>query len=124
MVASPRLLTESRSEEWEFARLTGRVLVASGRESSSGRPTRPRPATARGAALPPVQSFAPVLTRPRQYGGHSMSARLRTVLVRAPAPPASDREWRDFGFLRPVDHALAEREHAAFRAVLRRPGRR
>ena len=56
---------------------------------------------------------------PRRYGGHSMSATLRSVLVRKPAPPATGDEWRALGYPRPADHALAERQHAAFRAILR-----
>lgn len=60
-------------------------------------------------------SSTPVATR---YGGHSMTARLRSVLVRRPAPPAGPDDWRRFGYVRPVDHALAEREHAAFREIL------
>ena len=63
---------------------------------------------------------APVTSR--RYGGHSMTARLRSVLVRRPAPPATGGEWRDFGYPRPVDHAAAEREHVAFRALLAEAG--
>ena len=54
----------------------------------------------------------------RRYGGHSMTARLRSVLVRRPAPPATGEEWRAFGYPCPVDHDLAEREHAALCALL------
>src|SRR5688572_17306949 len=54
----------------------------------------------------------------RRYGGHSMSAPLRSVLVRRPAPPRGDDDWRRCGYLHPVDHARTEREHAAFRAFL------
>jgi dimethylargininase len=57
-------------------------------------------------------------TAARRYGGQSMVAPLRTVMVRRPAPPADGDDWRRFGYLRPVDHAQAEREHAAFRAIL------
>lgn len=61
---------------------------------------------------------------PREFGGHSMTARLRTVLVRRPAPPATGAAdaWRDFGYQRPVDAAAAEREHAAFRDRLAAEG--
>ena len=58
----------------------------------------------------------------RSYGGHSMSARLRRVLVRRPAPPAKGEEWREFGYVRPVDQVMAEREHAAFVALLKGAG--
>lgn len=62
------------------------------------------------------------ITIQRHYGGHSMTAPLRTVLVRRPAAPATGGEWRDLGYPRPVDHAAAEREHAAFREILARAG--
>jgi N-dimethylarginine dimethylaminohydrolase len=58
----------------------------------------------------------------RRYGGQSMSARLRSVLVRRPAPPAGDEDWRAFGYLHPVDPAAAEAEHAAFRDLLAAEG--
>jgi dimethylargininase len=54
----------------------------------------------------------------RRFGGHSMTATLRSVLVRRPAPPMTDGEWRDFGYLHPVDHELTERQHATFREML------
>jgi N-dimethylarginine dimethylaminohydrolase len=47
-----------------------------------------------------------------------MTARLRSVLVRSPAPPASDEDWRRFGYLHPVDHARTIQEHATFREIL------
>lgn len=59
-----------------------------------------------------------VITAARRFGGQSMWAPLRRVMVRRPAPPASPDDWRAFGFLHPVDHAAAEREHAAFRTIL------
>lgn len=60
----------------------------------------------------------------RRYGGHSMVARLRTVLVRHPSPPATgeEAESRRFGYPRPADHVRAEREHAAFRGRLAAAG--
>ena len=67
----------------------------------------------------PVSVAAPAL---RRYGGHSMTASLRSVLVRRPAPPATGEEWRAFGYPRPADHEAAEREHAAFRALLAAAG--
>lgn len=54
----------------------------------------------------------------RAYGGHSMTARLRSVLVRKPATPAGVDDWRRFGYPDPVDPERSEREHAAFRALL------
>lgn len=58
----------------------------------------------------------------RRYGGHSMCAPLRTVMVRRPAPPARDDDWQRFGYLHPVDVAQAEAEHAVFRAILAEEG--
>jgi dimethylargininase len=60
---------------------------------------------------------APVATA-REWGGQSMSAPLRRVMVRRPAAPATGAEYGDFGFPAPVDHDRAEREHEAFRALL------
>ena len=57
-----------------------------------------------------------------RYGGHSRSAPLRRVLVRQPAPPATGEEWAALGYPRPVDQPRAEREHAAFRALLEEAG--
>jgi len=48
------------------------------------------------------------------YGGQSMVAPLRRVLVQQPAPPASDDDWRRYGYTHPVDHGQAVEEHAAF----------
>ncbi len=58
----------------------------------------------------------------QRYGGHSLTTRLRSVLVRVPAPPAAADDWRRFGYPRPVEHGAAEREHAAFREVLAEAG--
>jgi len=68
----------------------------------------------------PTQAQASIATATttRRYGGHSMSAPLRSVLVRPPVPPAGDADWRAFGYLQPVDQTQAEAEHAAFRAIL------
>ncbi len=52
------------------------------------------------------------------YGGQSMVAPLRRVLVQQPAPPANDDDWRRHGYTRPVDHGQAVEEHAAFCEVL------
>jgi dimethylargininase len=57
----------------------------------------------------------------RRFGGQSMTATLRSVLVRRPAKPAGD-EWRAFGYLHPVDAELAEQEHAALRERLAAAG--
>jgi N-dimethylarginine dimethylaminohydrolase len=47
-----------------------------------------------------------------------MVAPLRRVLVFPPAPPSDAVSWEAFGYLRPLDHELAAREHAAFRRIL------
>ena len=57
-----------------------------------------------------------------RYGGHSMSATLRTVMVRRPAPPARGDDWQRFGYLHPVDVARSESEHVAFRQILAEEG--
>lgn len=54
----------------------------------------------------------------RRFGGQSMTAPIRSVLVRRPAPPTHDDDWRRFGYLHPVDHERTEHEHAAFQAIL------
>lgn len=51
-----------------------------------------------------------------------MVAPLRRVLVFPPVPPTGTESWEVFGFLRPIDHALALREHEAFRQILRTAG--
>jgi N-dimethylarginine dimethylaminohydrolase len=48
-----------------------------------------------------------------------MTDRLRSVIVRQPAPPATENDWRAFGYLQAVDHERAVRQHAAFVAALR-----
>ena len=49
-----------------------------------------------------------------QYGGHSMIAPLRRVLVRQPAPPAGEGDAARFGFPNQPHHDTAMREHEAF----------
>ncbi len=69
-----------------------------------------------------ISDVVEVAPETRRFGGHLMSARLRRVLVRAPAPPVDANDWRRFGYPRPVDVARSEREHAAFRALLASEG--
>jgi N-dimethylarginine dimethylaminohydrolase len=57
-----------------------------------------------------------------RFGGQSMTAPLKTVLVRRPAPPRGDDDWRRFDYLHPVDHDRTLREHDAFRATLTEAG--
>jgi dimethylargininase len=54
----------------------------------------------------------------RAWGGQSMVAPLRRVLVRKPAPPATESEFTRFGYPRAVDHDRTQIEHEAFRALL------
>jgi N-dimethylarginine dimethylaminohydrolase len=51
-----------------------------------------------------------------------MVAPLRRVLVYPPVPPAPDVSWQAFGYLRPIDHDRAAREHEAFRRILGEAG--
>jgi dimethylargininase len=64
----------------------------------------------------------PVVGTGRTWGGQSMVAPLRRVLVRWPAPPASDQDYLRFGYPRPVDHDRAVREHGVFRTLLEEAG--
>jgi N-dimethylarginine dimethylaminohydrolase len=57
-------------------------------------------------------------TSTMRFGGHSMTAKLRTVLVRKPTSPLAEDEWQQFGYLHPIDQALTERQHAALRETL------
>jgi N-dimethylarginine dimethylaminohydrolase len=52
------------------------------------------------------------------WGGHSMSAPLRRVIVRQPAAPQDDNQWRDFAYEHPIDVAGTAAEHAALRELL------
>lgn len=49
-----------------------------------------------------------------QYGGHSMIAPLRRVLVRKPAPPASDADATRFNYPNQPNHERTVAEHDAF----------
>jgi dimethylargininase len=55
---------------------------------------------------------------PRTYGGQSMVAPLRRVLVYPPVAPDANVSWEAFGYFRPIDHARATEEHAAFRNLI------
>ena len=58
----------------------------------------------------------------RAWGGQSMVAPLRRVLVRKPAPPATREDFVSFAYPHDVDHERAIREHDAFRAILEASG--
>jgi dimethylargininase len=52
------------------------------------------------------------------YGGHSMTAPLRRVMVRQPAIPLHPDDWRTFGYTHPIDPERTKQQHAAFREIL------
>ncbi|CAN5548955.1 dimethylarginine dimethylaminohydrolase family protein [soil metagenome] len=54
----------------------------------------------------------------QQWGGHSMVAPLKRVLVYPPAPASEAVSWQEFGYLRPMNHKQAVEEHAALRRLL------
>ena len=56
------------------------------------------------------------------WGGQSMVAPLKRVLVRKPAAPAGDDQFARFGYPRPVNHDRTQIEHEAFRALLAEAG--
>jgi dimethylargininase len=60
-------------------------------------------------------------TDERTFGGQTLVAPLRRVLVRAPHPPALAR-WREFGWLAEPDPAIAAEQHEAFCELLRGAG--
>ena len=68
-----------------------------------------------------TETVSAAATRVR-YGGHSMTATLRSVMVRRPAPPSDGESWRAFGYLRPIDQEETERQHVAFCDILAREG--
>jgi dimethylargininase len=61
-------------------------------------------------------------TTGRAWGGQSMVAPLKRVLVRKPAAPAATDRFAEFGYPRAVDHDRTEQEHDAFRALLAQSG--
>jgi dimethylargininase len=60
-------------------------------------------------------------TDERTFGGQTLLAPLRRVLVRAPDPPALAR-WREFGWLAEPDPAIAAEQHEALCELLRGAG--
>jgi dimethylargininase len=59
-----------------------------------------------------------IVTTERAWGGQSMVAPLRRVLVRKPAPPSAEGQSASFGYPRAIDRERTEREHEVFRALL------
>ncbi len=49
-----------------------------------------------------------------RWGGQSMTATLRTVMVRRPAPTVGGDEWQSFGYTRQVRNDATAAEHQAF----------
>lgn len=58
----------------------------------------------------------------KRFGGNTMCGTLRRVLVYPPLPPARDSDWQAFGYLHPIEHAVAAQEHAALRGILAESG--
>lgn len=52
------------------------------------------------------------------FGGQSMTATLRSVMVRQPAPTVGGDEWQSFGYTRPIRQAETVREHHEFVELL------
>ncbi len=61
------------------------------------------------------------VTDERTFGGQTLVAPLRRVLVRAPDPTALAR-WRGFGWLAEPDPAIAAEQHEALCELLRAAG--
>jgi N-dimethylarginine dimethylaminohydrolase len=67
----------------------------------------------------PVKSIVePSTLAASAFGGHTMTGRLKCVMVRRPAAPATASDWTAFGYLHPVDHQRALEEHAALVDIL------
>ena len=58
----------------------------------------------------------------KSWGGHSMIAPLRRVLVFPPVEATEDVSWQEFGYLRPMNHRQAVDEHQALRTLLANEG--
>ena len=56
------------------------------------------------------------------YGGHTMVAPLKRVIVLRPAAVASGDESRALGYLHPVDQLKSEEQHTYFRGVIASQG--
>ena len=58
----------------------------------------------------------------RHFGGHSMTATLRSVMVRKPTTPLSANDWQPFGYAHSIDQIETERQHDALRSLLASEG--
>jgi N-dimethylarginine dimethylaminohydrolase len=56
------------------------------------------------------------------WGGQSMTAKLRTVMVRRPAQTVGGDEWQSFGYTRSIKQDATVREHRQFTDILRNQG--
>jgi N-dimethylarginine dimethylaminohydrolase len=56
------------------------------------------------------------------FGGQSMTATLRTVMVREPAPTVGGDEWQSFGYTRSIRQPETVREHHEFVDLLQANG--
>lgn len=57
-------------------------------------------------------------TTATRYGGQTMTAQLRTVIMRTPPPVERPDAWRAFDYRHPMDEPLAATEHRALRDLL------
>lgn len=57
-----------------------------------------------------------------RWGGQSMTATLRTVMIRRPATTVGGDEWQSFGYTRPVRNEATAAEHRSFAEILRANG--
>jgi dimethylargininase len=60
--------------------------------------------------------------RAKSWGGQTVVGELKRVLVYPPIHDNNTVSWTEFGYLRPMDHEAAVREHEQFRMVLRQAG--
>ncbi len=65
-----------------------------------------------------VDTLSGSTTVGHRFGGQTMTATLRSVMVRRPARPRLERAWEEFGYVHPVDVQLADEEHASLRRLL------
>ncbi len=61
-------------------------------------------------------------TTATRFGGQTMTAQLRTAVMRTPPPVERTDEWREFDYLHPIDEPLAASEHLALRNLLTAQG--
>jgi N-dimethylarginine dimethylaminohydrolase len=78
-------------------------------------------------AAPGTEDEASTGSQPAGWGGHSMAAPLRRVLVASPeaagwSDPGRTGSWRELGFLHPLDPEAGEASHRALVAVLEAAG--